>query len=61
MFLKPVAGAQVPDPFRGGVLPQEGRECGDPLDQYWLRRLADGEVEQVTVQEPKVSKKGETK
>ena len=60
MILKPVDGTKVPDPFRGGFLPSEGRECGDPLDQYWLRRLADSEVEQVT-HEPKSSKKGETK
>lgn len=42
MHLKPVSGLQVPDPDRGGFLPPEGREC-EP-HQFWLRRLADGDV-----------------
>lgn len=42
MFVKPAAGRQVADPDRGGSLPPEGRAV--PRSQYWLRRLADGDV-----------------
>ncbi len=42
MFLKPASGRQVPDPDRGGFLPPEGRNVVP--HQYWLRRLADGDV-----------------
>lgn len=45
MFLKPVAGRQVPDPDRGDTLPAEGRNV-EP-NQYWLRRLDDGDVIEV--------------
>ena len=43
MYLKPVAGRQVPDPDRGDFLPDSGRDVVD--QQYWLRRLNDGDVE----------------
>lgn len=43
MYLKPVSGRQVPDPDRGDLLPAEGREVAD--QQYWHRRLQDGDVE----------------
>lgn len=33
---------KVRDPARGDYLPAEGREV--PRDQYWLRRLRDGDV-----------------
>lgn len=42
IFVKPKDGAAVPDPDRGGFLPTAGRSV--PLSQYWLRRLADGDV-----------------
>lgn len=42
MYLKPVSGRQVPDPDRGDLLPVEGREVVD--QQYWQRRLNDGDV-----------------
>jgi len=42
MFIKPVAGRQVPDPDRGDLLPAEGRNV-EP-HQYWLRRLDDGDI-----------------
>lgn len=42
MYVIPVAGRQVPDPERGGLLPAEGRTV-EP-NQYWLRRVADGDV-----------------
>ena len=45
MFVKPTAGRQVPDPVRGDRLPAEGRDV--PRTQYWMRRLADGDVETV--------------
>lgn len=53
MFVKPVEGRQVPDPEKGGVLPSDGRVV-EPT-AYWLRRVADGDVEQV---ETKDAKKG---
>lgn len=42
MFVKPVAGRQVPDPDRSGLLPEEGRNV-EP-HQYWHRRLDDGDI-----------------
>lgn len=42
MLVKPVLGRRVPDPERGDVLPEEGREV-EPT-QYWLRRFNDGDV-----------------
>ena len=43
MFIKPVSGRRVPDPEKGGFVPPEGRVVADH-DQYWLRRIADGDV-----------------
>jgi hypothetical protein len=54
MFLKPITGRLVPDPDRGDLLPEEGREVVD--QQYWLRRLSDGDVEEIpptVTKEPK--------
>lgn len=42
MYIKPIAGRHVPDPDRGDLLPDIGREV-EP-HQYWLRRLDDGDV-----------------
>ena len=42
MYVTPVDGRTVPDPERGDLLPAEGRTV-EPT-QYWLRRLADGDV-----------------
>lgn len=42
MYLRPVAGRQVPDPDRGDFLPAIGR--AKESTQYWLRRLEDGDV-----------------
>ena len=47
MFIKPLNNKQIPDPVRGGFLPQEGAEV-DVNDLYWNRRIADGDVEVVT-------------
>lgn len=45
MQVKPASGRQVPDPEKGGFLPQEGREV--EASAYWLRRLRDGDVIEV--------------
>lgn len=42
MFLKPAPGRSVPDPERGGLLIEGGRNV-EPT-QYWLRRLEDNDV-----------------
>lgn len=42
MFIKPVAGRKVPDPERGGFLPESGREVVP--HQFWLKRIEDGDV-----------------
>jgi hypothetical protein len=41
MFVKPTH-PNVPDVDRGGYLAPEGREVEQ--SQYWLRRIADGDV-----------------
>ncbi|OPJ96338.1 DUF2635 domain-containing protein [Serratia marcescens] len=43
MFVKPVKGRSVPDPARGDLLPESGRNVEE--GQYWLRRVAAGDVE----------------
>ncbi|BAO88918.1 DUF2635 domain-containing protein [Caballeronia cordobensis] len=45
MRIKPVSGRQVPDPEKGGYLPEEGREVEPNV--YWLRRVEDGDVVEV--------------
>ena len=42
MHVVPVAGRSVPDPDLGGLLAENGRLV--PKTQYWMRRLADGDV-----------------
>lgn len=44
MFIKPINNKQIPDPVRGGFLPQAGAEV-DVNDIYWQRRINDGDVE----------------
>lgn len=53
MFVKPAQGLSVPDPERGDVLPPEGRTV-EP-NQYWQRRVADGDVVEASPQ-PAASK-----
>ena len=48
MFLKPANGTTVPDPDRGDTLPPEGRTV--EFNQYWQRRIADGDVVEATPQ-----------
>ncbi|SPB16525.1 hypothetical protein NOV72_03724 [Caballeronia novacaledonica] len=45
MRIKPVSGRQVPDPEKGGYLPEKGREVEPNV--YWLRRIEDGDVTEV--------------
>lgn len=45
MKLKPVNGRSVPDPARGDLLPETGRNV--EKSSYWIRRLAAGDVEDV--------------
>jgi hypothetical protein len=42
MYITPIAGRHVPDPERGGIVPEAGRYI-EPT-QYWLRRIDDGDV-----------------
>ncbi|MBK4723906.1 MULTISPECIES: DUF2635 domain-containing protein [Erwiniaceae] len=46
MQIKPVEGRSVPDPARGDLLPKEGRNVDK--NSYWLRRLAAGDVTEVS-------------
>lgn len=50
MKLKPVAGRAVRDPAKGALLPEEGMDI--ELDAFWRRRLRDGDVEIVTLDQP---------
>jgi len=59
MFIKPVSGRRVPDPEKGGFVPPEGRVVADH-DQYWLRRIADGDVVKAD-QKPAPAKGGKAK
>lgn len=45
MYIKPVSDYLVPDPDLGDTLPAEGRLV--EATQYWLRRLLQGDVQQV--------------
>jgi len=42
MFVKNAEGKRIPDPDRGGYLPDEGREVPETL--YWIRRVNEGDV-----------------
>jgi len=42
MRVKPAEGRMVRDPRTMLLLPEEGREV--PCDQFWMRRLRDGDV-----------------
>lgn len=62
MKLKPKAGLVVRDPDTRQQLAPEGEE--KPLSQYWMRRLADGDVVEVQsvaapVAQPTPTKKGD--
>lgn len=53
MHLQPKPGRSVPDPVRGDLLPAAGRNV--ELSVYWLRRIADGDVEAVSAAASAVS------
>ncbi len=42
MYVKPVEGRTVADPYQGDDLPAAGRDV--EANQYWFRRVADGDV-----------------
>ncbi len=46
MFIKPIEGRRVPDPERGGFLPETGREI--VMNQFWQRRMDDGDIVEFT-------------
>ncbi|ELQ6225031.1 MULTISPECIES: DUF2635 domain-containing protein [Cronobacter] len=46
MFVIPVKGRKVPDPLRGDVLPEKGRNV--EKNSYWLRRLKGGDVKETS-------------
>lgn len=54
MFLKPKNGKKIPDPQRGDMLPETGRNID--INQYWQRRLNDDDVEEVKPDKPKKEK-----
>lgn len=49
MMVKPAPGRAVRDPVLRDLLPETGREV--PRDVYWLRRLRDGDVVEITKDE----------
>ncbi|AMO47620.1 DUF2635 domain-containing protein [Kosakonia sp. ML.JS2a] len=53
MFVKPVTGRSVPDPARGDLLPEEGRNVEE--NNYWLRREAAGDIQRVDAKPKKVN------
>ena len=42
MYVKPALGLKVHDPDRNDFIPTDGRDV-EP-NQYWLRRIVDGDV-----------------
>ena len=54
MFVKPAAGFVVRDPANAEPLPADGREVPD--NEYWQRRLRDGDV---VPAKPAAPKKGD--
>jgi len=55
MFVKPRAGHAVRDPELRDLLPREGREVA--RNDYWLRRLLDGDVTEVEAKPAEPEKK----
>ena len=51
MYLKPAKGRSVPDPARGDLLPESGRNV-EP-SPYWQRRIGSGDVTETKKQEVK--------
>jgi len=56
MFVKNAEGKRIPDPDRGGYLPDEGRDVPETL--YWIRRVNEGDVIVVTETAELKEKKG---
>lgn len=59
MLIKPKRGRSVPDPARGDLLPEEGRNVEE--SSYWHRRIADGDIEEVGAAEEKTASDGKKK
>lgn len=53
MQIRPKRGRSVPDPARGDLLPAEGRNVEE--SSYWLRRFADGDIEQLRTEKKPVA------
>jgi len=51
MLIRAKKGRSVPDPVRGDLLPEKGRNVEEST--YWHRRIADGDVELVSTEEAK--------
>ena len=51
MLVKPAPNRAVPDPERGGLLPEEGRDV-DATSTYWHRRIEDNDVVVVDAEPP---------
>lgn len=55
MFVKPIKGRSVPDPARGDVLPEKGRNV--EASAYWFRREAAGEIKIISKEGDKDDRK----
>ena len=49
MYVIPNSGRLVADPDKGGYLPKIGRKV--ETNTYWMRRLQDGDIKEVTATE----------
>lgn len=54
LYVKPAPERTVPDPERGGYLPEAGESV--PRNAYWLRRLGDKDV--IEAKAPAKAKQG---
>jgi hypothetical protein len=59
MLVKPARGIDVRDPDLRDLLPKEGRDV--PRSDYWLRRIADGDVREVHEEPPAPEMKADVK
>lgn len=56
MHVTPTSGLSVPDPARGDVLPETGRNV--EKSSYWLRRISAGDVVETAKLADQQAKKG---
>lgn len=57
IFVRPRPGLRIRDPQTGTYLPEIGQLV--PRDAFWLRRIADGDVQPVAKVTTNASKKGD--